>query len=74
MTYRSQASKFASVGLNPREQSLESLQKLVAQLVGRGGCVACGRVAYLHVDFVSDPPAELGGGVLSFSEQGLRAE
>ena len=74
MTQMSNSSKFASVSLNPREQSLESLHDLMAQIVGRGGCLGCGRVAYLRVDFVGDPPTGFNQGVISFNEQGLRGE
>ncbi|HWA59892.1 MAG TPA: hypothetical protein VG939_00885 [Caulobacteraceae bacterium] len=61
--------RYASVTLNPQHQSLENLQKLVAQMVGRGGCDRCGRVAYLHVDFLGDPPDEIArDGVISYQE------
>jgi hypothetical protein len=55
--------------LNPEHQNLESLQKLLAQIAGRGGCDRCGRIAFLHVDFLGDPPPEIAHqGVISFTE------
>jgi hypothetical protein len=63
--------KSASATLNVREQSLDNLQELVAQLVGMADCDRCGRIAFLKVDYLSDPPPDLvKQGVLSFETHG----
>ena len=65
----SKAGRFVSATLNPHDQNLDGLQKLLAQIVNRGGCDRCGRIAYLHVDFLGDPPFEVpNAGVISFTE------
>jgi len=58
---------FAKAGLNPKGQTLESLNHIVAEIVKLAGCGNCGRIAYLRAEFLSDPPPELAGGqVISF--------
>lgn len=50
-----------SLSLNPtgtRKQTLETLNKLVAQAVGRAGCDRCGRVAFFDIQFLVDPGPE----------------
>ena len=64
--------KFATASINTKGQTLDQVHQIVADIVRRGGCLACGRIALLHVDFVTDPPAELGKlNVTSFGENGL---
>ena len=71
MAEQSRGAKFAAVTLNPKDQKLETIQRVVASILGRGGCETCGRIAVLRVDFVSDPPAELAReNVLSFTTEG----
>jgi hypothetical protein len=66
--------KFASAAINPKAQTLDHVNQIVADILRRGGCLACGRVALLRVDFLSDPPAELGKlNVTSFVANGLTA-
>lgn len=73
MASNGKAGRFVSATLNPQHQTLESLQKLLAEIAGRGGCDRCGRIAFLHVDFLGDPPDEIAReGVISFTE-GLSA-
>jgi hypothetical protein len=61
--------RFFTATLNPHNQNIETLQKLLAQIAGRGGCDRCGRIAVLQVDFLGDPPADLAReGVISFNE------
>jgi hypothetical protein len=63
--------KSASVALNVREQSIGNLHELVAYLAGISGCDNCGRIAYLKVDYLLDPPSELMKlGALSFDTHG----
>ena len=50
-----------SLSLNPtgtKKQTLDTLNKLVAQAVGRAGCDRCGRVAYFDIHFLADPGPE----------------
>ena len=48
----------------PRKQTIEIVNKIVAQMLGRAGCERCGRLAYLDFRFLGDPGsdiAKLGG-------------
>ena len=44
-----------SVSLNPKKQTIDQVNKLVALILGRAGCDACGRIAYINVNFLGDP-------------------
>ena len=56
-----------SVSLNPgspKRQTADTINKLMAQVLGRAGCEGCGRIAYIDVHIVGDPDpdiASLGG-------------
>jgi hypothetical protein len=52
--------KSATVVLDPKAQKLETVQRLVGQILGRAGCPACGRLAFMQMQFVGDPAPELG--------------
>jgi hypothetical protein len=65
------AAKSATLTLNPGNQNLDSIQRLVAQVLGKAGCDHCGRIAVLKVDFLGDPPIEMGKGVISFQTVGF---
>lgn len=66
------SAKSATATFNPKGQNIDSIQKAVAQVLGLAGCSHCGRLALLHIDFVSDPPPDLGGlGVIQFEKQGF---
>ena len=43
------------VSMNPKKQTLDQVQKMVALILGRAGCDACGRIAYIDVNFLGDP-------------------
>ena len=48
----------------PRKQTIEIVNKIVAQMLGRAGCDGCGRIAYIDLGFLGDPgpdAAKLGG-------------
>ena len=48
-----------SVSLNPNspnKQNTDTVNKLMAQVLGRAGCDRCGRIAYIDVHFLIDPP------------------
>jgi hypothetical protein len=47
-----------SVSMNPKKQTLDQVNKMVALIAGRAGCEACGRIAYIDVKFLGDPEAE----------------
>ena len=64
--------KSATVSLSAHNQTLETLNHIVASIAGRGGCDKCGRIALLRVDYVVDPPADLAKqGVVSFQTEGF---
>ena len=51
-----------SVSINPngpKKQTLETVNKLVAQVLGRAGCDGCGRIAYFDVHFLEDPGPDM---------------
>jgi hypothetical protein len=51
-----------SVSLNPngpRKQTADTINKLVAQVLGRGGCDGCGRIAYFDIHFLTDPEPDM---------------
>ena len=48
-----------SVSVNPKKQNLDMVNKLVASILGRAGCDACGRIAYIHVNFLGDPDPDM---------------
>jgi hypothetical protein len=60
-TKRSNVSSI-SVSLNPggpKKQTIEMVNKLVAQVLGRAGCDGCGRIAYFDVHFLGDPGPDM---------------
>ena len=62
----------ASVTINPHNQNLDSVHRLVGQILNMAGCSHCGRIAALKIDFLGDPPPELGKeGVISLEAQGF---
>ncbi len=69
----STASKTARVSLsiNPHNQNLDTVQRLVANILGRAGCDKCGRLAFLDLHFLGDPGPDLSKmGVISIETQG----
>ena len=48
-----------SVSMNPKKQTLDQVNKMVATILGRAGCDACGRIAYIHVNFLGDPDPDM---------------
>ena len=62
----------SSVTINPHNQNLETVHRIVGQILGMAGCGHCGRLAFLKVDFLGDPPPDLAkDGVISFEKQGF---
>ncbi len=64
--------KLAKLTLNPENQNVEQLQRIVTSILGRAGCGHCGRVLRLDLEFLGDP-AELKNvtGVLSAETVGF---
>lgn len=68
------ARKTATAYLQSHGQTADSITHLVKDILGKAGCLACGRLAFLHMDFISDPdPALAKGGVVSIATEGLQA-
>lgn len=64
--------KAAHVTFNPNDQTADHIQEVVKYLLGKAGCLACGRVALLNIEFLGDPERELAqAGVISVSEVGF---
>ena len=62
--------KSVQLSLNPHNQNIETLNRIVASILGRAGCNACGRVAFLHVHFQGDPGQALTkDGVISLQTE-----
>jgi len=63
---------FAAANLNPKGQTLEGVQKIVASILGHLGCSNCGRLARLRVELLGDPPLDLAKeNVISFQMGGF---
>jgi len=57
----------ATASLDPRGQTVDHINALMKKMLGMAGCDHCGRLAFLRVDFLSDPPPDLAAGhVISF--------
>jgi hypothetical protein len=64
--------KSASLSINPKNQNLESVHRIVAHILGLAGCDHCGRIAFLNVEFLGDPPPDLAKeGVISVATEGF---
>ena len=51
-----------SVSLNPsspKRQTADTINKLMAQVLGRAGCEGCGRIAFIDVHLVGDPDPDI---------------
>jgi len=51
-----------SLSLNPtspKKQTGDTINRLMAQVLGRAGCDGCGRIAYIDVHFVGDPDPDM---------------
>lgn len=44
---------------SPRKQTADTVNKLVAQVLGRAGCEGCGRIAYIDIGFLIDPGPDM---------------
>ena len=64
--------KYIGLTMNPHNQKLESVHRIVATALGLAGCSGCGRISKFEIVFVGDPPPDLANqGVTSFEQHGL---
>ncbi len=56
----------AHVIMNPQHQTREQVTEIVASMLGKAGCLACGRLAFLAMEFAGDPGPDMAKiGVIS---------
>jgi hypothetical protein len=55
----------AKIVFNPKDQHLDAVHRVLAGVLGRGGCGTCGRLAVLEVQLASDP--EPDAGIISYT-------
>ena len=61
----------AIASINPQNQNIETVHRIVAQILGLAGCGHCGRLAVLAIDFLGDPAPDLAKeGVISLQLEG----
>jgi hypothetical protein len=64
--------KSAKVTINPHNQTMESVNALVAGIIGKSGCRTCGRLINLDFRFQGDPdPDSAKAGVISVETEGF---
>jgi hypothetical protein len=64
--------KFAKLTLNPEKQNIEMVTRIVTGIIGRSGCLACGRLINIDLQFQGDPDPEFGNqGVTSVQTEGF---
>jgi hypothetical protein len=49
----------ATATFSQHNQTLDSVHKVVASILGRAGCPTCGLLSVLELKFISDPPPDL---------------
>lgn len=64
--------KSARVTFNPQHQNVETVNKIVSSILGRAGCLTCGRISYLDLHFLGDPEPDVAKlGVISVETEGF---
>ena len=65
--------KLAKLTLNPEQQNLDHVQRIVASIIGRAGCLQCGRLLRLELEFLGDPAVDITKlhGVISLETAGI---
>jgi hypothetical protein len=64
--------KSAKVTLHPHNQTIESVNALVAGILGQSGCRTCGRLIKLDFQFQGDPdPESAQAGAISVETEGF---
>lgn len=72
MSTPSRHAKHANALLETRGQSSEHVHAAVDEILKLSGCLTCGRLAILRVDFISDPPPDAAkNGIISLEQQGF---
>lgn len=67
--------KSATAYMTSHGQNADSVSRLVKSILGQAGCPTCGRIALLHIDFISDPAPEfVKEGVMSLHLEGIAAK
>jgi hypothetical protein len=62
--------KQVTVSINPQNQNLETVHRIVANILRRADCDRCGRLALLDAQFFGDPGPDLAkDGVISVHTQ-----
>jgi len=55
-----------TLSINPHNQNIDTVQRLVANILKRADCERCGRLAFLDAKFLGDPGPEFAkDGVIS---------
>lgn len=44
---------------SPKKQTADTINRLVAQVLGKAGCEGCGRIAYIDIGFLGDPGPDM---------------
>ena len=66
------AAKTARITLTTEQQNVEKINELVASILGKVGCRACGRLINLAFEFQGDPGPDLAKtGVISVQTEGF---
>jgi hypothetical protein len=64
--------KIAKLTLNPKGQNLEAVHKIVSGIIGRSGCLTCGRLINIDFQFQGDPEKSFETeGVIAVQTQGF---
>jgi hypothetical protein len=63
--------KRAVATINPHNQNLDTVQRLIGQILNMVGCGHCGRLSIVALQFLGDPPPEMQKeGVISLETTG----
>jgi len=62
--------KRVTLSINPQNQNLDVVHRIVANVLNRADCDRCGRLAFLDFHFLGDPGPDLTkDGVISIETQ-----
>ena len=60
-----------SLTFDPKDQNMDRIKTVIEKLGGLVDCEKCGRIAFLRVEFLGDPPPEFKrAGVISYLPHG----
>ena len=51
--------KRVTLSINPHNQNLDVVHRIIANILNRADCAGCGRLAWLDVHFLGDPGPDL---------------